>query len=242
MNVLLDAGIILAVFLFLFWGVRRGAVRTLIVFIGSIAAYLFASWAGNAMAQGVYNSFFKQNVTNNVGNAITESVGESTTQTVDHVFQTLPEMVHTALVNLGLASNAAGTVEEAVTSSSVTEGVIDQAATSVEGLVSPLFITLIALILTGILFILGMILVRFIARVLNGFCRIPVLRQVNALGGGVIGFFQGALVVFVFVTILSWLLPFLVENYEQFKEMIIDQTLIFKHIYGANGFKVPLAA
>lgn len=240
MNILLDTGIVIVVLLFVFWGVRRGAVRTVIVFIGSIAAYQFAYWAGNAMAKGIYNSFLKQKVANDVGAAITENVGQSTSQTIDQVFETLPNMVNTALENLGLISSAAGTVEDAVTSSSMTEGVIDQAATSVEGLVSPLFIALIALILTSVLFILGMILVRIIARVFNGFCKIPVLRQVNALGGGVIGLLEGVLVVFVFITILSWLFPFLVEDYNQFREMVIDQTLIFKYVYGVNGFTVPL--
>jgi len=54
------------------------------------------------------------------------------------------------------------------------------------------------LIILG-LFILCKVLLMFVARALKVVTRLPVIKQLNALGGGIFGFLQGALIVlFVF--------------------------------------------
>lgn len=242
MQIWLDIALVVMIALSVFWGVRRGAVRTLVVLFGSIAAYALASFLSSSLARGIYAAFFQKNVTTSIGSAITEGVGDESLNAVDSVWNSLPDMIVTALQNLGFSTGAESAITGAQQSGSVTEGVIAQTAGTVETLVAPLFITLISLALTIVLFSLFMIGVRFLARALNGVSRVPVIRQINALGGGVIGLLQGILTVLILTTILGLFLPFMIEDYGLFKETVIDQTVLFKLIYGADQFTAPFSA
>lgn len=222
LNILLDLGVVLIILFSVIFGIRRGAVRTLIVFIGSILAYAAAAWISGSFSQIIYASFFKQNITDNINDTIAESVGSSV-NTADNILNSLPDFLSNAFKNFGLGSGESA--------SSMTQGVIDQTASSVEALMSPLFIALISLILTIVLFSLFMVLVKIIARAANGIFKIPVLKQINSLGGAVIGLLQGLVMAYIIVAIMSLVFPFIIENYDLFKYNVIDQTLIFAPFY-----------
>ena len=53
------------------------------------------------------------------------------------------------------------------------------------------------------LFILCMIGLRFVARLLKVITNLPIIKQVNALGGGVFGFLRGALIVYGVLALIA---------------------------------------
>jgi len=63
-------------------------------------------------------------------------------------------------------------------------------------------INVIAFILVFIVLKIGF---RFLIAILNQICQLPILNQVNKLGGICFGGVQGILIVYIFITLLNWL-------------------------------------
>jgi len=61
------------------------------------------------------------------------------------------------------------------------------------------------------IFIACMILLRILARVLKIFTDLPIIKQINALGGGIFGLLQGALLIYLVFALLYLVNP-MIEN------------------------------
>lgn len=211
-----------------FIGIRRGAVRTLVMFIGSIAAYAFAAFLGNLMSENIYNAFLREKIVENVSNSVSQPASEAVSSGSESL-NLLPNFIVRLLENFGLS-----TAQINSSTNSVLDSASSTVANSVENAVHPVCVAFISMAVTIILFFLFLFFVRILARLINGACNVPVLKQINSLGGGVVGFAEGIFTVFVIVFILTIVLPFAMDNYLMFYENTIENTYIFKHIYNMN--------
>lgn len=208
-----------------FIGMHRGAVRTLVMFIGSVAAYVFASFLGNLMSENIYNTFLRGRIVENVSNSVSSSASNAVSAGTEPV-NALPDFITRLLENFGLSSNQIDS-----SANSVLDNAASTVADSVESAVHPVCVAFISMTVTIILFFVFLFFVRMLAKLINNACNIPVLRQINKLGGGVFGFAEGIFVVFIFIFMLTLILPFAMDNYLQFYDNTIKNTYIFKHIY-----------
>lgn len=89
-------------------------------------------------------------------------------------------------------------------------------------------------IITAALFFLLQLLVRFVAGALDAVFRVPVLHQINAALGGVIGLVKGVAVVFLLCAALQLLLPLITAKYPQITPKEIGKSYIYQTSYVNN--------
>lgn len=85
-----------------------------------------------------------------------------------------------------------------------------------------------------VLFILLEILVELVAGALDSLCRLPGLRQINALLGGVLGLLKGAVFVLIICAIFQIAVPFGGDQMIQKQWMQIDRSGIYRITYTHN--------
>jgi membrane protein required for colicin V production len=87
---------------------------------------------------------------------------------------------------------------------------------------------------TVILFALLQIVVHFLANALDALFRIPVLHQINALLGGVLGLLKGVVVVFLLCAALQLTLPLITEKYPHITQEELSKSYIYQYTYANN--------
>lgn len=81
----------------------------------------------------------------------------------------------------------------------VTKSVTDSAVSAAERAAYLLVKTVVQAALFLAFFLLVMLLLKLLTRALDGICSLPVLRQLNALGGAALSLVEGALLIFLLV-------------------------------------------
>ena len=82
---------------------------------------------------------------------------------------------------------------------SVTKSVTDSAVSAAERAAYLLVKTIVQAALFLVFFLLVLLLLKLLTRALDGICSLPVLRQLNALGGAALSLVEGALLIFLLV-------------------------------------------
>lgn len=222
-------GILLAVMiLFVLVGVKRGFVRSAARLAGAIlAAFLAAALAG-PIAKWLFEWLFRQSLVEKIGETISGVGTQGLAESMGQVLGSLPDFIVRALTDAGVTVGAL-------------EGIVahgaGEAAELVTDTLSPVFIGFIKVAVLLILFLLLMIAVRALAEVLHSVARLPLLRQVDQLLGGVCGLLLAVVVIWVALGAIRVFLPMLTESTQADMESMIGQSVIAKIITGWN----PLA-
>ena len=178
--------IIIAVFALLFFiDFKRGIAITILNIAGVALTGFLAYHISNFLASWVYTAFVQQTLTTNLQQMIdTQGINSA----IANSFSALPNWV---MGMLGFFLSIFGLV-----------------STSVENLIQPvitgMFRLVIGVVISIIIFIIIKILVKKLARVF----KIPVVKQINKLLGGVLGLAEAAILVFFAVNIFSGVLEF----------------------------------
>ncbi len=199
MAYILDGAAILVVLLAVFIGYRRGFVRSLIQLVGLVAAVIVAAALSTGIASLIFDQFVSEGLTQTVASKIQTTDTAAAAQSVQQALEELPGPVYNALVQY------VGTPEEIVSGiqGSLEGGAETVASTVVRLVIRPVAVALLRFLVFFILFILLMIVVGLVARLVNGFFKAPVLKQINGTLGAVIGLVQGILFLFVAVTVVQ---------------------------------------
>lgn len=196
--------IIIAVFALLFFiDFKRGIAITILNVAGVALTGFLAYHISNFLASWVYTAFVQQTLTTNLQQMIdTQGINSA----IANSFSALPNwvmgMLRFFLSIFGLDSSVY-TNDFQVANSAATA-----VSASVENLIQPvitgMFRLVIGVVISIIIFIIIKILVKKLARVF----KIPVVKQINKLLGGVLGLAEAAILVFFAVNIFSGVLEF----------------------------------
>ena len=196
--------IIIAVFALLFFiDFKRGIAITILNIAGGALTGFLAYHISNFLASWVYTAFVQQTLTTNLQQMIdTQGINSA----IANSFSALPNWV---MGMLGFFLSIFGLDSSVYTNDF--QGPNSAAAavsTSVENLIQPvitgMFRLVIGVVISIIIFIIIKILVKKLARVF----KIPVVKQINKLLGGVLGLAEAAILVFFAVNIFSGVLEF----------------------------------
>lgn len=196
--------IIIAVFALLFFiDFKRGIAITILNVAGVVLTGFLAYHISNFLASWVYTAFVQQTLTTNLQQMIdTQGINSA----IANSFSALPNwvmgMLRFFLSIFGLDSSVY--TNDFQVSNSAAAAV----SASVENLIQPvitgMFRLVIGVVISIIIFIIIKILVKKLARVF----KIPVVKQINKLLGGVLGLAEAAILVFFAVNIFSGVLEF----------------------------------
>lgn len=196
--------IIIAVFALLFFiDFKRGIAITILNVAGVALTGFLAYHISNFLASWVYTAFVQQTLTTNLQQMIdTQGINSA----IANSFSALPNWV---MGMLGFFLSIFGLDSSVYTNDfQVSNSAAAAVSTSVENLIQPvitgMFRLVIGVVISIIIFIIIEILVKKLARVF----KIPVVKQINKLLGGVLGLAEAAILVFFAVNIFSGVLEF----------------------------------
>jgi uncharacterized membrane protein required for colicin V production len=196
--------IIIAVFALLFFiDFKRGIAITILNVAGLALTGFLAYHISNFLASWVYTAFVQQTLTTNLQQMIdTQGINSA----IANSFSALPNWV---MGMLGFFLSIFGMDSSVYTNDfQVPNSAASAVSTSVENLIQPvitgMFRLVIGVVISIIIFIIIKILVKKLARVF----KIPVVKQINKLLGGVLGLAEAAILVFFAVNIFSGVLEF----------------------------------
>ena len=221
MAYLWDIGLVIVAFLFVFAGMRKGAVRSILELVGVVAAFFVAGLAASALAPYLYDSFVRQAVVNSVNQTLS-GMAEGD---VSAVVAGLPPMVSHVLQSYGVTVQG---LEEAIT------GSMGQAGEAVAAVIEPVVTDCIRAVVVLLFFALLMVLVRIAIRLVDSVFHLPILHTFNSLLGGVFGFVKCLAVVLLICTAIKLLIA--AGGYTEgfLSEETIRSTLLLRHIYYHN--------
>lgn len=182
---------------------KRGIAITILNVAGVALTGFLAYHISNFLASWVYTAFVQQTLTTNLQQMIdTQGINSA----IANSFSALPNWV---MGMLGFFLSIFGLDSSVYTNDfQVSNSAAAAVSTSVENLIQPvitgMFRLVIGVVISIIIFIIIKILVKKLARVF----KIPVVKQINKLLGGVLGLAEAAILVFFAVNIFSGVLEF----------------------------------
>lgn len=221
--------ILAAIFvLMIFIGVRRGAARSLAGLLLSFASYALATFLGKLLSVNIYNWFIKPTVHNTVVNTVSDF-------SHDTLQDALGKIDISAIDFLGVQDSLKSSIDNSL--SAPIDNISAKAGDTAVAATEPIIIGIISFFITIILFLLIYFLLRrLVLPLILSVFRLPVIKQLNAILGGVIGVINAYLVVSMLAYLLKLVIPQISTDVSLFQESTIYNSFIFKHFYDGNIF------
>lgn len=194
---ILDALVILILGLSVWHGKKRGLVRMLVLLVGCVAALFLAGRFSAPIADWAYDTLveppIERSLVTQVQNAgethveigLRSVLGDRAEGLVHYLTeQGIPESVTIGLPDLS------------------EESILEATAPAMEEIVRPAVCGLLTAVAALILFLALLLVVELLARIVDGVFKLPLLKQVNQIGGVAVGVLQGVLWAMVFTTLL----------------------------------------
>ncbi|MFR9053550.1 MAG: hypothetical protein ACLVIK_07460 [Ruminococcus sp.] len=209
--------IIIAVFALLFFiDFKRGIAITILNVAGVALTGFLAYHISNFLASWVYTAFVQQTLTTNLQQMIdTQGINSA----IANSFSALPNWV---MGMLGFFLSIFGLDSSVYTNDfQVPNSAAAAVSTSVvENLIQPVIIGMFRLVIGVVISIIIFIIIKILVKKLARVFKIPVVKQINKLLGGVLGLTEAAILVFFAVNIFSGVLEF--SNPEMLNNPIIS--------------------
>jgi len=199
MTIILDS-IVLVTLAYCTWkGWRRG----LIMSVAGILALFIAFWGSNILAER-YSPTFEDALRPFIGGVVDSSVDSimdsaQSTYTGSLLTSEVQSISKNALGQLGILTSAADAIVKQIRGSAI------QTADQLKSRLIDILVQKLAYVITlTVAFVLILIAITIISNILNVVVSLPVLKQLNGIGGLAFGFFKGIL----FVLAIGWVLRF----------------------------------
>ena len=191
-SIVLDIIVALLLILFAVIGVRRGFIKSVVRLLGFVVSVVGAALVSAPIAGWLYDSFLHVQAQALVAAKVEEGVAAASAtlaEQVESVLASLPHGVQSLLAVYGVdASGMTGNVQASDT----------LVETIMSGIITPLCVAVLQLVAFLVLFLVLFLIIRLLGKAIDTvFSSIPVIKQINGLLGGVLGFAEGVLVLFV---------------------------------------------
>ena len=224
MGILLDIGFVIIILLCVVFGYKKGFFKSIAGFIGAVIAMFLAWVSAGFIANALYQGVFREKLIADISAVLSNDALESFTEKAAQVIANLPGFLGNTLNNQGITSSQ---IEQSLQAAG------NNAAPATADLISPAIIWLLQLLLTVILFFILLIFVRLAVKLLGNVFRLPVLRQVDGILGGIFGIFKGFVYIFLACILLQLLMPIIGSSSEHMKQ-VLDNSFIYQFVFYNN--------
>lgn len=231
MSYFYDIILIILVLAYFIEGRRKGFTRSVVGLAGGILSILLASFLSNYTSEWIFDTFMRQNITNEVSGVLQDTIGQDINTRSQAILAIFPPFVSNIFSYYG------------VTTQSISAGIFtasQNATLQIVNIIAPIIIDLMRKVSFVIISFLLLFIVRTITRPIIRLVRIPVIRQIDGILGGILGLAKCALIVFIFSFIIYFITPFMTAVPEAIKRETIDSTYIFKYVYYNNPLNTML--
>ncbi len=199
MSIILDV-ILLAVFAaFVFTAAKKGFMLTLLELLAVIIALALSYQLSPAVAQAAYDGIFENKIIEEVETKIDETVDISVTaQQTNLILDSIPEFMVDFAASVGVdTEEIKGKVSvEKVTSENIATELTQKIA-------QPIIVAVLTIVFFVLLSVVLLIALRWLAQMLAKLFRVPLVKNVNQILGGILGGCKGILVIIFICTILE---------------------------------------
>ncbi len=229
-DIILVAILIVCIFL----AYRKGLIATLFSLLSTVVALLGAWMLSTPVGAWIDQMFVHGPVRRFVLSTLSDTPVMKYDEALNNIdvasrIRSMPAALKTLLESIGLSSDTlvAEAQKATVNSAEMKNQLIDRIADPISATIS----TAIAFV---VLFVVLLVVCSLAAKLLSALCNLlPVGKQLNAIGGGVIGFAKGLIIVLV-VSAVLWAVSSGVETKSFFGKETIDTSLVTKEIIKIN--------
>lgn len=142
----------------------------------------------------------------------------------------IDEQIQSSITNKLIPEGSSETDELSVNTDSLSDLIVSSSENTVNSISEVISIKLIQLIVMILLYIIVKILLKFITLLADLIAKLPILNQINKLGGTIYGVLKGLVLVFAAFAIISLIAPLIGENFMA----SINQSYIGSLMYNNN--------
>ena len=217
--------VIIAIVAFIVWrSAVHGFVCTVIEMLGYILAAVLSITLSGMAADVLYTNTIRPMVITSVEEQI-YSAGVNTEEQIDALFEELPSFVTGITKLFGAKDEVISNISRSISSQTS-----DLPAKIADTVIQPVVVNTVKMLLSTVIFIVLFAVVKFLAKHINKFFRIPILSSVNSLLGGIIGLAKA----FVIVGLVVFIIRIAVTSMGRlwiFDEDLISETYLFGFMY-----------
>ena len=179
-------------------GAYRGIIRTLLNLIGLALDAFLSYHISGPLAQGMYDTFFKQTVITKIQEAVAQ---KGVSVAYESALSALPDWLSKMV---GAANQLTGQgIDKLVNNYTLSDGQTLSIAQAIEAQLAPVIVAIMAVIIVFILFVLLMIIIKLIIRLILKALDGRVLRTFDRFFGGILGGVEGVLLVYFLCSVFN---------------------------------------
>jgi len=233
MSTLLDLLIVAIIGVSIFLGIRRGLIRSVIQLAGSVVALIlalvFSASLGSYIDANFVNAPMREWVIGQL--SVSDENVSATELDFDDLFASRPEFLVETCDFLGVNLDEIQASYESLK----TDGVESAKSAIVTRMVDPLSAVISRAIAFAVIFLVATIAILVISLFSRFLDKLPVVKQMNKLGGGILGAVTGLLLCFILVSIVSTASKYVMKDYTaEDRDQIRENTIVYKIFYNIN--------
>lgn len=221
---LLDVMVVLLLLLITISAYRKGFLHSVVLLAGYVISIVAASLFSKPAAEWIYGRFLEPALLERIQEALASMPGlEQAEKLIHELAELLPDIIaNPVLAAYGGEAGLAGLLEDgaAVTGQAVSEQIV-----------GPIVISMLQALLCLLIFLICVIIIKIIARTMQGVDRIPVLGPVNAALGALLGVVQAGVVIYLLALAVEVVISLTADRLEWLNTGIVDATILFRRIY-----------
>lgn len=224
MNAVLLDIIVLGIFvIFLFFGFKNGIIKSVLVLINLVISSVVSVFFSRVCSVFLYNKLIKKIIINNIENLVRSNKILST----GDLLKKIPKIIREIILNYGITPLKISHIINKVDKNYLPERIAE--------LFKPGVIRALEPILCVIIFVLCIILGKFLIKISLKLFRPNLLKTVGGVLGGVLGIFKAYIIVSVLIFCLKIAMPIMnLNSSEILSTSTINSTVIFKYMYKNN--------
>lgn len=232
---ILDLIIVAIVVIYICISAKRGFVRTVIELVGFFLSIYLAFTLGGIIANSVYDNAVEPAIVEGVAEKINVSAHATVDETVDDVWNSLPEFVVKTAENFDITSN---TLRETISENFANNAdATTFAKSATETIVKPVLIPLIKAVISLILFVVLLFVIKLLAKIINKVFDLPIIGGINKFLGGIIGLLKGFAVSYIFVIVALLIMSFFEDGFLFFTNENVEESILFDFLANFSPFK-----
>ena len=223
----LDIAIVLIFAFCIFFGVRRGLVKSIIGLVGNIVALILAIVFSAGLGEYLDTNYVNASMRGWLVNQLTSSSEEAAPSDVDldDLFANTPDFFVNVCEFLGVDMEQLQSDYE----NWKTEGEDQAKSAVITAMVNPISSIASRVIAFALIFIIASLGIFLLSLLIHLIVQLPVIRHLDKTGGGVLGALSGLLLVFVLVSVFSaGTKYFLRGKTDEEREQITQGTILYK--------------
>ncbi|MBO5221256.1 MAG: CvpA family protein [Clostridia bacterium] len=233
LSALLDLGMVAILGFSIFFGIRRGLIRSVIRLVGSIVALVvalsFSAPLGSYIDENYVNAPMREWAIDQLSSSV-ESVS-ATDVNFDDLFADRPSFFVETCEFLGVNVDEMQASYESLK----TDGVEQAKSAIITQMVDPLSAIVSRGIAFAVLFIAAMIAILVISLFSRFLNNLPIIKNVDKLGGGILGAVTGILMCFIVVAIISTASQYVLKDQTpEDRTAIRENTIVYKLFYNLD--------